>query len=191
VSANTRWKEVVDGLLAYAGPASEDQLGLAAHLGHALNSRLPQVVAGALLRRQLRGTLHLDPPRPPAQGQIDYVRDLAVAVRRRILTSLDDQQIVDAWVKVFHALRAAQALRKLRPCPGDIVETAGTFGVYLAEISSISSDGRLNLRGGYGSGERPHGVVIMRAHQAPAGGTRRRDTRPGRRRRDFATRASR
>ncbi len=167
MSANARWEEVVDGLLTYAGPASEDQLALAAHLGYALDSRLPQVVAGALLRRHLRGTLHLDPPRRPTQGQLDYVRDLAVAVRRHIQTPLDDHQIVDAWVKMFHALRAAQALRKLRPCPGDIVETAGTFGMYLAEISSVSPDGRLNFRGGYGAGERPHGVVVHARASSP------------------------
>jgi hypothetical protein len=154
------WEEVVAGLLAYAGPVSDDQLALAVHLSFPLDSRLPQPVAGALLRRQLRGSLHLDPARYPTQGQLDYVHDLAVQVRRRVQTPLDDQQVVDAWVKVFHAHRAVQALRKLRPGPGDIVQTSGTFGPYLAEISSISRDGRLNFRGGFGAGERPHGVVM-------------------------------
>lgn len=68
--------------------------------------------------------------------------------------------MVDAWVKVLHAVRATQALRQLRPCPNDIVEAAGTYGPYLAEISSISSDGRLNFKGGYGYGARPHAVVM-------------------------------
>lgn len=160
MAPHARWKEVVDGLRAYAGPATEDQLALAAHLGYPLDKRLPQLVAAVLLQRQLRGTLHLDTPRHVTQNQEDYVRDLAAEVRRRILTPLDDQQVADAWVKVFHALRAVRALRHLRPCPGDIVEAAGTFGPYLAEISSISADGRLNFRGGYGSGERPHLVTM-------------------------------
>lgn len=163
-----RWEAVVTALQAYAAEATTDQMALAAHLGYRLDARLPCVVAAALLRGRLRDTLQLERARPATDGQLEYVVDLAREVDQAILTPLDDREMVDAWVKVFHALRAIAALRDLRPCPGDIVETAGTFGPTLAEISSISSDGRLNFMGGNGAGQRPH-LVTIRARASNPG----------------------
>jgi hypothetical protein len=155
-----RWQEVADSLRAYAGPASEGQLALAAHAGITVNKRLPQPVTAALLRRTLRGVLHLPTSRSASKGQLEYVRNLAAEVDRRILTPLDDQEIVNAWVKVFHALRAACSQQRLRPCVGDIVEVEEVFGRVPAEIASISADGRLNFKGGAGFGRRPHEAFL-------------------------------
>ncbi len=155
-----RWQEVADALRAYAGPASEDQLALAAHAGLTVNKLLPQPVTAVLLRRALRGVLHLPTPRSASKGQLEYVRNLAAEVGRRILTPLDDQEILDAWVKVFHALRAARSLQRLRPCIGDIVAVDEVLGLVPAEIASISADGRLNFKGGAGFGRRPHETFL-------------------------------
>ncbi|WP_045740298.1 Shedu anti-phage system protein SduA domain-containing protein [Actinoplanes rectilineatus] len=167
MASHARWKEVVEGLRAYAGPASEEQRVLALHVGYPLADRLPRPVAAVLLRRRLRDVLHLDSPRQPTRGQVDYVESLAMSLRRRILTPLDDQEMIDAWVKVFHALRAARALQQMRPCPGDIVEVAEIVGDVPAEISSISMDGQLNFKGGWGYRGRPHAVRMRARASAP------------------------
>lgn len=156
----TDWVAVADNLMAsIEGPSSEQQ-HLAESTGVELES-WPQVVCAVLLRQVLSSPLHLPKPRRSQEGSVEFCQELASENGVEVPAEhLDDSHLTDAWISAIYAKRAAEALAELQPEVGDIVRrTAGT-GPAVGEISSISQDGRLNFRGGFGRGVRPHRAEI-------------------------------
>jgi hypothetical protein len=98
--------------------------------------------------------------RPSSVAQRKYVTELAKDYDVQITTDLDDTDIVDAWLGVLFARRSIVNLERLRPEVGDIVGVI-EGGEILGEVTSISHDGRINLKGGRGRGIRPHKAQIL------------------------------
>ncbi len=165
----TDWIKVVTRLRNLATQPSTEQLRLARKLDLPVKNKTPRPVASALLRRHLREALELSTPTPVTDGAIEYLEDLARQTDSDMPDEIEDREDADAWVVVFHALRAANALDLLRPAPGDIVRIATKDGERFGEVATISADGQLNFRGGYGYRARPHRVeMVARVAEAQA-----------------------
>lgn len=160
----TDWQKVVANLRALSSGHTVEQDVLAERIGVVLEPDVPRPVAVVLLRQPLRSALELPPPPAVSDGQLEYLRDLAEQTQSSVPLIIDDRDTLDAWIAVFHARRAADALEELRPEPGDVVSIDKSGGEAVGEVLSISADGRLNFRGGWGSGARPHQVSIAARH---------------------------
>jgi hypothetical protein len=157
----TDWRKVVTTLRDLATQPTAEQLRLARMLDLPIKKKTPKPVAAALLRRHLRQELELSASSPVTDGAIEYLEDLAEQTSSKMPGELEDREEVDAWVEVFHALRAANHLDLLQPAQGDVVKFATKDGERFGEVASISADGRLNFRGGYGYRARPHRVEMV------------------------------
>lgn len=157
----TDWRRVVTGLRDLAAQPTAEQLRLARTLGLPINEETPRPVAAALLRRHLREALELPAPDPVTDGAIEYLEDLAEQTSSKLPGEIKDSEEADAWVEVLHARRAANFLEILQPTPGDIVQVDTKDGERFGEVASISADGQLNFRGGYGYRARPHRVQMV------------------------------
>lgn len=156
----TDWIKVVTQLRDLTAQPTAEQLRLARTLDLPINEQTPRPVAAALLRRHLREPLELSSPDPVTDGTIEYLEDLAEQTGSEMPDEIEDSEEADAWVTVFHARRAANSLEILQPAPGDIVQVETKDGERFGEVASISADGQLNFRGGYGYRARPHRVQI-------------------------------
>lgn len=172
----TSWQQAVEAL-QYAFPkTTAEQLDLAARAGVVVDRTAPSAVTAQVLRAALQAPLGLTGSAEPSDAQLEYLADLCKAVRRRVprSRSLATKALVGAWIDALHAERAIRALRRLRPQPGDIIEKMDDRS-HRGELSSISADGRLNLRGGMGAGVRPHAArVVVRARDADGQAERQR-----------------
>jgi antiviral defense system Shedu protein SduA len=157
----TDWRKVVAQLRELAARPTVEQLRLARTLDLPVNEETPRPVAAALLRRHLREALELPSPDPVTDGALGYLEDLAGQTSSKVPSRINDSEEVDAWVEVLHARRAANFLEALKPVPGDIVQVEVKGGERLGEVASISADGQLNFRGGYGYRARPHRVEMV------------------------------
>lgn len=155
------WREVAARLRQLGAQPTAEQLRLARMLDLPVNEKTPRPVAAALLRRHLREVLELKSPDPVTNGARRYLEDLADQTDSKIPSEIEDGEEADSWVDVLHARRAASRLEILKPEPGDIVQVKTKDGERLAEVASISSDGQLNFRGGYGYRARPHNVEMV------------------------------
>jgi hypothetical protein len=157
----TDWRKVVAQLRELSARPTAEQLRLARTLDMPINEETPRPVAAALLRRYLREALELPSPDPVTDGALGYLEDLAEQTSSKMPSGINDSEEADAWVEVLHARRAANCLEALQPVPGDIVQVEVKGGERLGEVASISADGQLNFRGGYGYRARPHRVDMV------------------------------
>lgn len=134
---------------------------LARVIGYELPATMPAPVAAALLRRRLSGALGIASDQQVTQGQRQYLRELAIETGSQVPDDLEDVEVLDSWVAVLQARRAADHLERLTPQPGEVALARLDGTDRTGEVSSISADGRLNSRGGRGRGVRPHRVVRM------------------------------
>lgn len=138
-----------------------EQLRLARLVDMPLDATTPQPVAAAMLRRHIGDALELPVPDSVTDGVLDYLSDLAGQTNVQIPENIHDRDEADSWVRVLHAVRAADHLEILQPAVGDIVQVYSNGDESLAEVASISADGQLNFRGGHGNRARPHRVGIF------------------------------
>lgn len=156
----TSWQKVVETLTASVAGPTDEQKRLAALVGVELES-WPRPVCAVVLRRALAAPLQLAAPRPVHDASEEFCSTLAAEYDVEIPSHhLYDRGLIDAWIITIYDKRAAEALCALQPEVGDIVERLEGTGLSVGEVSSISSDGRLNFKGGFGRGVRPHRARI-------------------------------
>ncbi|MDE3721382.1 DUF4263 domain-containing protein [Nocardiopsis sp. N85] len=159
--AETDWRKVVDGLLLRSAEPTQEQRDIASALVISLDPGTPELVASALLRTHLAKPLGLTGTPLIGDSEYAYLKRVAAETDMRIPAEIGTRELLDAWIQVAWAKRSVSHLERLRPAAGDVVVVAErwrTERVRYGEISSISVDGRLNFRGGYGRGARPHCV---------------------------------
>lgn len=116
--------------------------------GLAISSRVPYLVAGAMLRECLAEQLG-EAVREAGDRRLEYLSDLCHE------QGLEPPQatsaaVVDAWIEHLLAKRTLAALRELRPTQGDVVALSSRYGgaaERLRIVSSIDREGRVHLRG--------------------------------------------
>ena len=181
------WRKVAAALRESADGPTADQVKLAKKVGLAIDTSTPRPVAAALLRRHMCDSLGLRKSKPATRAQLEYLCDLVEQTGSAQPTEIHNQDVVEAWIDVIHARRAAGHLEDLRPEPGDILALEPQFGGEpLRELASIGDDGQLYFRGAAGQRARPHQVrifartsdpdyqhVLFRARQQIAGRVRR------------------
>ncbi len=125
--SETDWRVVVARLRQRTSTPSYEQTELARLTGLELPPATPRPVAASMLRRLLGPALDLDVTRDVTPAQREYVTALRLETGSETPTDLDDRDVLDAWVAVLQARRAAIHLERLQPVPGDIVtyEVAG------------------------------------------------------------------
>ncbi|WP_433700801.1 Shedu anti-phage system protein SduA domain-containing protein [Nocardiopsis sp. CA-288880] len=157
------WQKVVEKLLLMSSGPTEKQREIADATSAHLEPKTPERVAAALLRAHLARPLGLFEPRSISDAEYEYLDRVATEAGMLIPKKIEDRDLLDAWLHVAWANRAAFHLKRLRPEVGDVAviseeeKAKGKDGRY-GEISSISDDGRLNFRGVRGGRVRPHHV---------------------------------
>lgn len=157
----TSWQKVVSDLQQLCAEPTEAQRAAAAALGLPLTEATPAPVAAALLRARLGTELELRKPAAFGDTEYEYLERLAAETHLDIpsSTEIGSRELLDAWIKVALAQRSVVHLERLNPEAGDVVVIAaerGTSEDRNGLIASISSNGRLNFRGGRGGGGWPH-----------------------------------
>lgn len=159
-AATSRWESVADDLDALCAGPSAEQTSTAAKLGVALPPDLPAPVAARVLLSTMQQALGIPKPTPTRETSIKYLKELERNNRTRPPRfTLNDQETIEAFILASHSKRAAKYLRKLKPEIGDIVISTTPSKKIEGVISSIGTDGKLFLRGGFGRQVRPHLVT--------------------------------
>ncbi|WP_165983978.1 Shedu anti-phage system protein SduA domain-containing protein [Streptomyces sp. YIM 98790] len=183
--AENDWQKVATTLRRLLAGPTEDQRKLAAHLSVPLDCATPSPVAAAVLRAFLVRPLRLRTvttrgrngwytQRPDVDiapidhPEYDYLRKVAVEAAMSVpaFHEITSRDLLDAWLEVAWARRAVSCLESLRPQVGDIAIATTRRGAdpLVGQISSISSNARLNFRGGRGRGAWVHTVQrVVRA----------------------------
>lgn len=150
------WREAADVLATATGVATPEQQELGEQARVLIPPNTPKIVAAVMLRQALSEELNL-PPQRPLSGRYD--------ARLQILRRTSDPSIspgtdeeAEAWVTYLRLVRRRESLSALKLNEGDIVKTmAGD----MAEVSSISQDGRVYFKGGRGFGAWPDLISVV------------------------------
>ena len=152
------WREADIALAAEAGPATAEQLALGATVGVSIDAATPRVVAAAMLRVALQHVMAIEIARAP----VERFEERLDALRRDSdppMKPANGEEAI-AWIQYMFLIRRREALISCQLCAGDIVKTPNGE---LAEVSSISSDGRIYFKGGSGQCAWPD-LVTVQAH---------------------------
>ena len=151
------WQEADATLAAAIGPATAAQLALAAQIGISIDPALPRVVAAAMLRVALQPVMAIEIIRSP----VERFEERLDSLRRNSDPPMNpaNGEEASAWIEYLHLVRRREALTNCQLCEGDIVKTPNGE---LAEVSSISIDGRIYFKGGAGQCAWP-GLVTVKA----------------------------
>lgn len=148
--------------------ATSDQLLLAERLEIPLHPDVPAAIAAAILRSEVRVPLRLRKDRPATDAQVEFIEDLLGGATEayEFLSAHGydyraSREIAGAWLAYLLAHRSLHALKELKPERGDVVSGAADDAVPPRIVSSVSADGRVNFRGGQGSGARPHKLRVL------------------------------
>lgn len=152
------WRGAVADIREATGTVTSKQQQVAAVAGLKLPDHLPRLVAGARLQAALNAELGLLPPGPCSDAQQEIINSLETDVYRDITPS--DWREAYAWINFLRLKKREQVLEELQLQAGDVVETQGSDGDQLGEVSSIGSSGRIHFTGGEGAGAWPDMVVI-------------------------------
>jgi hypothetical protein len=155
------WRDAATAVRRHFGSVSERQLQVAQQLGIQLGRRTPRLVGAVLLREALADVLGSQASDPPTDQQMEYLRDLAEAVGAKPPKKIPSRDQAEAWIEVMHARRALEALKDLKPEPGDIVALRTATDREVDEVASIGDDDRIYFRGGRGAGARVHRLNIV------------------------------
>jgi hypothetical protein len=157
----SNWREAAEILRRAVDGVDDEQRDLAENLGIVLPS-VPGRIAAAILREALAEPLRLDRQTEPRFGQMEFLADIVEeidGVEVDGLVPLATANQASAWIDVMLARRALRALEELEPTAGDVVR--GGRDDRLGIVSSISGDGRVNLRGLWGRGLDPHRLSVV------------------------------
>jgi hypothetical protein len=90
---------------------------------------------------------------------LDFLSSLNAKRARDPLVQADQEE-AKAWIE-FHLLkRRLEALERLRPEAGDIVQIKDSGGNWLGEVVSIAGNGRIHFKGGQGARAWPDRVTL-------------------------------
>lgn len=154
-----RWQDAAALLRDQLKLATDLQRELGRISGTSIPKRTPALVAAELLKADLVEPLCLERRGLSSEYQYDYLVDLASECRLKAPARPTYYAVGSAWIKWFLGKRALIHLRRIKPAPGDIVRIAGR-NVSASLVSSISRDGRVNLRGLDG-GAYPHRLNVL------------------------------
>jgi len=152
------WRGAVGDIREATGTVTSKQQQVATVAGIKLPDHLPRLVAGARLQAALNAELGLLPPGPCSDAQQEIINSLETDVYRDIAPF--DWREAYAWINFLRLKKREQALEEMQLQAGDVVETQGSDGGQLGEVSSIGSSGRIHFTGGAGAGAWPDRVVI-------------------------------
>ena len=150
------WQEADVALAAEAGPATAKQLALASTVGVSIDPAIPRVVAAAMLRVALQPVMAIEITRAPVERfeeRLDWLRRDSDPPMNPA-----NGEEATAWIEYLHLVRRREALISRELCEGDIVNTPDGE---LAEVSSISIDGRIYFRGVSGQCAWPDLVTVQ------------------------------
>ena len=150
------WQEADVALAAEAGPATADQLALAATVGVSIDPATPRVVADAMLRVALQPVMAIEITRAPVERFEERLDSLRRDSDPPMKPENGEEAI--AWIQYMYLIRRREALISRQLCEGDIVKTPNGE---LAEVSSISIDGRIYFKGGSGQCAWPDLVTVQ------------------------------
>ena len=149
------WREPTRRLEAAAGPATVEQLDLAAKIGIRHDDE-PRAVLAAAIEAFLRPTIWQERPKTATERQLAFLDELGHMAEMAELP----RSVASAWIEHYLSLRTARELRKLRLRAGDVVDhehrhvdpTTGELRVWSQEqtVSSIGGSGLVYFRGGNG-----------------------------------------
>jgi len=150
------WRDADQALAAATTTATKKQHELAKKASIEIPANTPKLIAAARLRTALASELDLS----PSYNLTDRYEERLNNLRRRSdpLPDPQNDEEAEAWVKYFRLIRRRERLVALKPRPGDIVETRDGE---LAEISTISHEGRVFFRGGKGFSAWPDLISIV------------------------------
>lgn len=146
-SAEPWWATVADRLEALLIGPTATQLSTADALGLSLPADSPSFVAAVLLQWHLRdaiGQTFRDVDEIP-ETLNDIEDELGVTRTSSLHTGTREE--VSAWFEARYTLKTVRGLRELEPVPGDIVTSAGWVAGEQRVVSSVSSSGRIFMRG--------------------------------------------
>ena len=115
------WQEADAALAAEAGPATAEQLALAATLGISIDPAIPRVVAAAMLRVALQHVLAIEIIRAP----VERFEERLDSLRRDSDPPMKpaNGEEASAWIEYLHLVRRREALTSRQLCEGAIVKT--------------------------------------------------------------------
>lgn len=171
-----RWQDAVTALCDQLRLATDPQRDLAHFLGISIGKKVPALVAAELLKVALVEPLNLPNPILTSDYQYDYLLDLASECDLKPPPRPSFYQVSDAWIRWFLGKKNLIHLRRVRPAPGDIVRVTRKQHVRTSLVSSISRNGRVNLRGLDG-GAYPHQIeIVARANATDAANAKLRES---------------
>ena len=124
-------------------PDRPEQLALAATVGVSIDPATTRVVAAAMLRVALELVMAIEITRAPVERFEEWL-DSLWRDSDPPMTPANGEEAT-AWIQYLHLIRRREALISCQLCEGDIVKTPNGE---LAEVSSISIDGRIYFKGG-------------------------------------------
>ena len=138
--------EALAELRAHLQSATEQQLAIAKATCVQLDSGLPQLVVAVQLRETLQGALGTTTSLPANDHLVEWLSDLAEenGEPTPVAESRDE---VNAWICYYYLRKREAAHRRLRLHAGDLVRVIGAPVDAIDEVSSISGDGTVWLRG--------------------------------------------
>lgn len=154
-----RWQDAAAALRDHLKPATDLQRELGQISGTSIGKKTPSLVAAELLKAALIEPLCLESCRPASDYQYEYLVDLANECDLKTPARPQFYEVGDAWIRWFLGKKTLIHLRRVQPSPGDIVKVAGK-NVSASLVSSISRNGRVNLRGLDG-GAYPHRLEVL------------------------------
>lgn len=154
-----RWEEVANQLEELAAKPSDQQRQAARALEIDLPEEMPAPVAAVIIRHGLADVLM-----EKAGRQVDISEQLTELESELGVTPTDSLQTgsseeLSAWFAARYMLLTAGGLRKLQPHIGDVVSRADNSENMV--ISSISSSGRVYMKGGRGKSAWPNHLSLV------------------------------
>lgn len=163
----TEWELVASHLDALLGGPTDSQLETAQLLDVDLPASVPTNVAAVILRWHLRDALGLSfrtvNSVPKVLGDIED--ELTVDRTTDLITGTREE--LSAWFEARYTLKTVRGLRELKPEVGDIVSSGGWREGERRVISSISDNGRINMKGRPARGAWPNHLQIVARNTDP------------------------
>jgi hypothetical protein len=150
------WREVVKLLDAATGHATPKQQKLGKMANKPIPPDTPRIVAAAMLRIAFAEELNLSSSNPISGWYTSRLQSLRLPSDPPISPQTEEEEV--AWVAHLRLVRRRENLARLELNEGDIVQTKDGE---IAEVSSISQDGRVFFKGGRGFGSWPDLISVV------------------------------